>query len=164
MANKRRWQPREMRLVSEYLVKHYGMFTCRTRVRLGSVPVELVKPGMDPVELRMAGQWRRWADAVVIKPGQVVIIEAAIKPDPGDVTKLQLYARLFKHTPEFDPFATLPVALELVYALEDPVTLQLAREANIKVVYFKPAWVDEYLATLYPHERRAPLANLEDLT
>lgn len=164
MATKRNWQPREMRLVSEYLVKHYGKYTCKTRVRLGSIPVELIKPGMDAVELRMAGVWRRWADAVVIKPRKVVIIEAAIKPDPGDITKLQLYAKLFRHTPEFEPFANLPVALELVYALKDPVTLELARQAKIKVVYFKPAWVDDYLAILYPHERRAPLANLSDLT
>jgi len=161
---KRNWQPREMRMVSEYLLSHYGDYSYKMRVRLGSTPPPAPGRFRSQVEERMVGLWRRWADAVVFKPDRVIIIEAAIKPDPGDITKLQLYKRLFPHTAELQRFANLPLALELVYALEDAVVLELAREAEIKVVYFKPDWVDDYLSILYPRERRAPLGDLKDLT
>lgn len=164
MAGKRDWQPRELLMVTEYLAKNYNKYPSKTRVRLGSIPSELNKIGMDLSEQRMAGVWRRWADAIVFRPRSVVIIEAAIKPDPGYVSKLQLYGRLFKHTPEFQPYALLPVTLELVYALRDEAVIQLAREAGIRVVEYKPPWLDEYLRILYPHERRAPLTEKSDLT
>lgn len=163
MVGKRKWEPREMRMVAEYLASHYAKYPYKMRVRLGSVPAELDLPGRDMTEYRMAGVWRRWADAVVFKPRQVVIIEAAIKPDPGYISKLQLYGKLFRHTPELEPYAGLPVALELVYALEDAVLMEMARQAKIKTVEFKPAWLDEYLRILYPRERRAPLTNKADL-
>lgn len=163
MTGKRNWQPRESRMIAEYLAKTYNKYPYKMRQRLGSVPAELDLPGRDMFEQRMAGVWRRWADAVVFKPRQVVIIEAAIRPDPGYVSKLQLYGRLFKHTPELQPYAGLPVALELVYALKDEVLLQLAREAGIKTVEFKAEWLDDYLKILWPHERRAPLSNKSDL-
>jgi len=150
-------------LIAEYLAANYSKYPYKMRQRLGSVPAELDLPGRDMAEYRMIGVWRRWADAVVFKPNQVVIIEASIRPDPGDIAKLQLYAKLFKHTPELEPFANRPVALELVYALEDVVIIELAREAKIKVVYFKPDWLDEYLSVLYPFERRAPRTNVSDL-
>ena len=163
MAKKRDWTPREMRMVAEYLQRHYGKYEYRMRVRLGSIPSELVRPDMDLVEKRMAGLWRRWADAVVFSPDEVVIVEAAIKPDPGDIGKLQLYGKLIRHTPELEPLLRPPVVLELVYALEDPIVLELAREAKIRVVYYRPKWLGDYLKILYPRERRAPLGNLDDL-
>lgn len=163
MAGKRDWTPRETRMVSEYLAKKYHKYPYKMRQRLGSVPAELDLPGRDHAEQKMAGNWRRWADAIVFKPSQLILIEAAIRPDPGYVSKMQLYAKLIKHTPELKPYAGLPVSLELVYALEDAALMQMARDAGIKCVRYKPAWLDEYLKTLWPHERRAPLINKSDL-
>jgi len=150
-------------MVAEYLQRHYAKYPFKMRCRLGSIPAQLSGKYESQAEYRMAGMWRRWADAVVFKPDELVIIEAAIKPSPGDISQLQLYAKLIRHTPEFEPFTSLPLACELVYALEDPIVLEMARQAKIKVVYFKPDWLDDYLAILYPRERRAPLGNLTDL-
>lgn len=163
-VQKRQWQAREMRMVSEYLVKFYAKYPCYTRVRLGSIPSQLKVRTESLAEERMKGVWRRYADAVVVKPQQIVIIEASIRPDPGDISKLKLYKHLFPHTPEFQPYTNRPIALELVYAMPDVVLQQLARDEGIKVIKFKPDWLDDYLSILYPHERRAPLTNLSDLS
>ncbi|GAJ09386.1 unnamed protein product, partial [marine sediment metagenome] len=50
MAGKRKWEPREIRMVSEYLASHYGRYPYKLRVRLGSVPAELDLPGRDMAE------------------------------------------------------------------------------------------------------------------
>jgi len=164
VKGKRQWQPRELRLVAEYLEKYYSKHTYQMRVRLGSLHPSLRWEEMTEEERRMVGVWRRWADAIVVTDSEVILIEAAIRPEPGDITKLLLYEKLLYHTPELkDVISDRYVVKELVYALEDPLVVELARENNIRVRYFKPDWVDDYLKLLYHRERRSPLTNLEDL-
>lgn len=154
---KRKWQPREMRLVSEFLAEHYSDYTTQTRVRLGSIHSELQPEKLSPAELRAVGVWRRWADAIVFMPDRLILIEAAIRPSPGDISQLELYEHLLPNTPELAEHKGKPIEKLLLYALEDPVIVAMAGDRGIRVVYFHPDWVDEYLAILYPRERRSPL-------
>jgi len=154
---KRKWQAREMRLVSEYLAANYADYTTQTRVRLGSVHSDLHPEKLSPAELRAVGVWRRWADAIVVMPDRLILIEAAIRPNPGDISQLELYEHLLPKTPELAEHSGKRIEKVLLYALEDPVIVAMARERGIRVVYFRPAWVEEYLAILYPRERRSPL-------
>jgi len=163
-SDKRQWQPRELRLVSEFLAKYYGEYPYRTRVRLGSIHPELSPDQLSESERRMVGVFRRWADAIVFMPDRLVLIEAAIRPSPGDISQLELYKHLLPHTPELAEHAGKPIELLLVYAIEDPLIVSLARNRGIRVQYFKPDWVDDYLRILYPRERRAPLTHPEDIT
>lgn len=153
---KRQWQPREQRLVSEYLAATYPDYETRTRVRVGSVHPELKPESLEPGELRAMGVWRRWADAVVFLKTKLVLIEAKIRPSPAAIAEIELYARLLPLTPELADHRGKPIEKTLLFALEDPVIVAMARERDIKVVYFRPKWVDEYLEVLYPRERRAP--------
>jgi len=161
---KRNWQPRELLLVTEYLQKNYSKYPYQTRVRLGSTPERFKGMYTSQAQERAVGVWRRWADAIVFKPGEIIIIEAAIRVDPGDISKLKLYKSLFPHTPEFEPYANLPISLELVTGIPDEVVAHLAKQEGIRVVEFKPDWLEEYLSILYPHERQAPLTNVSDLS
>jgi hypothetical protein len=161
---KREWQEREMKMLSEWLELNYSGSYYATRVRLGTPPAELSIPGISPEEHTMTGIWRRWADGLVLLRDRVIIIEAAIRPDPGDISKLELYASLFPHTPEYREHAGKRLELILLYALEDPVLLRLAATKGIKTVYFRPSWLAEYLAILYPRERRSSIAGKELLS
>jgi len=160
---KRQWQARETRMVAEYIQLNYKEYPYRMRVRLGSISNVLSGRYQNLEEERMAGSWRRWADAVIFKPDQIVIIEASIRADPGDISRLKLYKLLFPHTPEMQPYASLPITLELVYAMLDEVIVQLARQEGIKVVEYKPPWLNDYLSILYPRERRVTPVNITDL-
>ena len=159
MANsKRNWEPREMRLVAEYLAKHYAKYEAMTRVRLGSVHPDLQPGSLSDAELRAVGVWRRWADAIVIMPDRLVLIEAKIRPNPGDISQLELYEHLLPLTPELAEHKSKRIEKLLLWALPDDAVAAMARERGIRVVMFKPNWVDDYLETLYPRERRAPLS------
>jgi hypothetical protein len=158
---KRKWQPRELRLCSEYVSMYHSKARILTRVRLGPFPSELLKFVSVEEESKMITVWRRWADAIAIYPDKVVIIETAIRPNPGKIMQLLLYKDLFYKTPEFDSIKHLPVELELVYAIEDPATIELAKKYNIKTIYFKPAWIEEYINILYPRERRGPIQEVK---
>jgi len=150
----RAWQPREMQMLSEWLTKTYPNGRFQTRVRLGSPKSEIPRADMTPEERAMIGSWRRWADAVILENDKVTIVEAAIRPDPGKISQLELYAMLLPQTPELRAWWGLKIELLLLYAIEDPATVYLAREKGIRCVQYQPLWLPSYLDILMPRERR----------
>jgi len=158
----RRWQPRELRLTAEYLNKEYPGAIHMLRVRLGGLHPVLKAENLTEREKRLLSPFKRWADAIVIKADEMVLIEVAIMPEPGDVSKLELYARLVRHTPELEQYRSRPLVLELVYAIEDPLVVVMARERNIRVRYFRPKWVDDYLLERAHRMREAPATNPDE--
>jgi len=154
ITEKRGWQPREMQMLTEWLTKTQKGKRWLTRVRLGSPKPEIPRPEMSVEERAMIGSWRRWADALILEKDKVTIIEAAIRPDPGKISQLELYAKLFPHTPEYQAWRGVPIDLILLYAIEDPATNLLAREKGILAIEYKPAWLPAYLNLLMPRERR----------
>jgi len=153
-AQKRSWQPREMQMLTEWLVKTQKNKRWQTRVRLGSPTPSTPRPDMSPEERAMIGAWRRWADALILEKDVVTIVEAAIRPGPGKIGQLELYAKLFEHTPELTAWRGARLQLLLLYAIEDPATVMLAREKGILCVEYKPDWLPSYLDLLMPRERR----------
>ena len=151
---KRSWQPREMQMLSEWLVKTQQGKRWMTRVRLGSPKPSVPRAEMSLEERAMIGSWRRWADAVILTDDRVQIVEAAIRPNPGKISQLELYRLLLPHTPELTAWRGLPIDMILLYAIEDPATILLARQKGILCIEYKPTWLPAYLEILMPRERR----------
>ena len=149
-----KWSPREERLISEFCAKEFPDAPVRLRVRLGPYLSALDPSQLSDRELRMVGSWRRWADAVVVQPDRLTVIEAAIRPAVGKISQLEYYLRLVGSTPELLEFAGRPVHGLLLFAIQDPLLEQLAREKGFQVRYYRPPWVDEYLTQIYSREGR----------
>ncbi len=157
----RDWTPREQRLVSEFVNRFYRGHEVKLHARLGTVQPRLAGRYATDADLRLVGLFRRWADAVVFQPDRVVLIEGKILPQPGVLSQLNLYERVFAKTPEFSEHAHKPIEKVLLCAIEDPVVTQLAREQNVRVVVFRPKWIDSYLKILYPRERTPTPSDLD---
>ena len=158
--NKRQWQPREQRLVAEYVARFYSGFETRTHIHLGKPPPRLAGKFISDEDSRLIGVFRRWADAVVIMPDRIVLIEGKILPVPGVISQLKLYEELLPKTRELAEFKDLPIEKLLLCALEDRLISDLARREGIRVVIFYPVWIDEYLKILRPFERTPGLSEL----
>jgi len=152
----RKWEPRELRLLSEYLMERYPTAIHLVRVRLGTLEPEGEHGPLTPEELRALGVLRRWADAIVVTKTEMILIEAAIRPDTGEASKLKVYADLVPLTPELEPYRDLPLRLELVYAVHDPVVIRYCEREGIRCVHFCPDWVLDYLRELAERKRIAP--------
>jgi len=157
----RDWTPRERRLVSEFTVKFYEGYEVRFQVSIGATPRRLMGRFMTEATERLVGKFRRWADALVLLPDRVVLIEGKIVPQPGVISQLDLYERLIPKTPELQEHSHKPVEKLLVCAIEDPVVTQMAREQNIRVVVFRPKWIDDYLEIIPPREGTPTPGELE---
>jgi len=154
-AGKRReW---ERRLLQEFLRKEYPTTPYATNVRLGAIPAELFSRPLTPAQARQLSRLKRFCDAVVFLPGKSIILEAKMRCHPGIVTMLELYKKLFQETPDLKERWEVPIELMLVYAIEDPVTVQLAREHGVRVIQHVPTWLDEYLKSIAPRMREGSL-------
>ena len=150
---KRDWQPREQRLVAEFIARFYSDYDSKTHVHLGSTPPRLRGKFISDEAARLVGVFRRWADALVFLPDRIVLIEGKILPRPGVISQLNLYEELLPKTPELAEHIGKPIEKVLVAAINDPVVTELARREGIRVQIFRPAWIDEYLKILHPWER-----------
>ena len=147
---------RETRLLSEYLTSHFKGQRVIMQPRLGQPGPQNNGRDMTSAELKFIGVWRRYPDAIVLQKDRAIIIEASLKPDPGKISMVLLYARLFPQTVEFEEFARLPVTCLLVWGIPDGATEALARESGVAVDVFQPQWVTDWLTTLRVRDRRPP--------
>jgi hypothetical protein len=138
-------QQREIRLVNEFISTYFPDDPVQTQVRLGPIVPRNAGQFISEAEMRLAGEFRRRADAVVYRPMETVVIEGAIRPTPGDVSLIEFYAHLLPDTPEMVNRSQLPIRKLLVFALRDSVLIAFALRRGIDVQLFKPSWVDEYL-------------------
>ncbi|MGH7479730.1 MAG: hypothetical protein ACREJ8_09130 [Candidatus Methylomirabilales bacterium] len=138
-------QQREARLLSEFLVTFFPNERIINRVRLGTPPMLPGNVKLDQAEKNLLKRFSRWADALVVRKQDLILIEAEILPTPGIISTLELYARLLQSDEDFKDILHLPLRKMLVWAFEDPVLARIAREAGLEVRIFSPPWVAEEL-------------------
>ncbi len=145
----------EHRLVAEWAAASFPGLEVRFRTRLGALDTQLSDPTISQEELRGLGVWRRYVDALIIGEAELHLVEGKIRGAPGALEQLDLYARLVPLTPELRAWRDWPITRHLVWAIPDPVIRAMALEREIRVHFFRPPWVEDYLAQLRPNERSA---------
>ncbi len=142
MADKprKKFLPRESRLVAEWLERTHPNALQWKRVRLGPIA-----PGKDP---KYYGILRRYCDIIVKVGTSIMLIEAKMRPNPTAVGQLLLYRDLFPQTPEFTEYHELPIHLVFLTTVEDPVVKAMCGELDISYAVYGPPWAMEYLEEL----------------
>src|ERR1051326_1760258 len=96
-------RPWEEEMLGEYLARFHARDRVIQRVRLGPLASQNPDTTLDEAEARLVGAaFRRWADAVVITPVVCYVVEAAMIPDPGDISRVESYLELVRISPELD--------------------------------------------------------------
>jgi hypothetical protein len=138
----------EARLVSEFAAVRWPRARVIVRARLGAVSLPVDTSSLPAGMQRMIGNWRRWADLLVVEPDVVWVVEGKIRPNPGAVSQVEALVRLFPSTPELADIAARPCRGMLVFAIRDGMTEALAAERGITCELYRPPWIEEYLMTL----------------
>lgn len=138
-------EPREQRLVAEWLVKEHPNARTLTRVKVGPVRPEAVEAFGTETGIRAMRPWQRWADAVVILQDEVLIIEGKLRGQPGAISQLKLYAQLFPQTPEFAAEKAKRIRKVLLTPWPDEDLQALAAAEGVEVVIFHPPWIEDYV-------------------
>jgi len=153
---RRRRREWEAEYVSEYTRAAFPGVPVRYHVRLGTWPTPLTAGELTESEQAMLRVRMRWADAIVIAHGTLVVIEGKLRASEylKGVSELELYMHLVPHTPELEAFKGARVAGRLVIPIPDPTVDMLARRRGLDVAVFKPTFWTEYTQVLSGRERR----------
>lgn len=145
----------EEEFLAEWLATQRDVERSLTRVRLGPLNDLFPDPNLTDAERRLLGAaFRRWADAVLVRAGRLVIVEASMIPDPRDISLVQTYLLLVDHTQELELLHRLPRIGLLLWATDDPFSRVVARQAGIQVEIFKPSNFQEFLVAKRARETR----------
>jgi hypothetical protein len=148
----RKW---EEEMLAEYLAAYHPECRVFQRVRLGPIGPLVPDSTLSAEEQRMlGGSFRRWADAVCIEAGQLLVIETKMMPDPRDISQILLYLDLVEVTPELSTVKDLPHRGILVWPVDDPYSNALAVKHGLEVRIFKPSHYAQWLSTIRARESR----------
>lgn len=154
-AQTRNWAPREIRLVAEYCAATFPDAHVYQNQRLGPPVINDAGQFQSQAEMNMVGgNLRRWADAIIVSPTELVVLEGKIIAHPGSISQVMLYMQLVPTTPELQPFLDRQIVGRLLVAVEDPVVTSLADRLGIRTVVYRPPWIDDYLEILDARQRR----------
>lgn len=136
----------EQRYVSEYVLETYPQDTHKFRCPLGTVPEMWINEMGLGKALKVYRPYRPECDAAVITADAIVLIEGKLFKVMDGLSKLPIYRSLIKETPEFFEYKTLPVQAVLVTPKEPGWSARIAKENDIRVEIYRPAWIEEYYA------------------
>jgi hypothetical protein len=135
----------ERRWVLEYLATR-----CKDAIykvahkRLGSVSKDVLARGAG-VPVSALRVYLPYADAVVVWPDRIEIIEFKVHDPMRAISQLLYYKALAMTDDELKKFMPRPIVLKLVYWRYDPNIEALCRANGIVLEIDHPAWLDPIL-------------------
>jgi len=151
---RREW---EAEYVAEYCQAAFRGEKVIYHCRLGTWPAPLTAGELTEEEQAMLKVRMRWADAVIIQPDKLMVVEGKLRASEflKGVGELQLYTHLVPHTEEFLAWKGTPVVGRLVIPFEDPAVIAITRRQGIETAVYKPKFWAEFIAAIQPRQGRA---------
>jgi hypothetical protein len=141
----------EVRMLGEYLQATYPNYIQIRNVPLGKVDTSLMASAGYQKAIGMSRPYRPEADAVVIAPGALILIEAKVWNVVNGLAKLPLYKSLVPVTPELKDYLSLPVIMELVVGWSNDNLETMASGAGVRIKVFSPAWLADVVNKLHDY-------------
>jgi len=144
----------ERLLCSQFVAEHYPRARTYIQQYVGPNHPEIPEGELTVGERNAMGTGRRRADAILILPDKIVLLETYVHVQLGKLSQLMTYRELLPLTPELKEYVHLPIEAILVGAQRDPILDQMAARFDIKVVIFRPKWALAYLDELAARKSR----------
>lgn len=139
----RKNQQVETRMVSEYLLSMYPKYQTMQPVPLGAIDTKLQAEVGYSKALGISRPFRPYADALVILPNYLILIEAKVWNVVSGLAKLPLYKSLVPITPELKQYAGREILMELVVGWTNVNLEKMASDAGVRVKIYSPPWLQD---------------------
>jgi len=144
----------------EYLGYTYPPGSYQTNVPLGEAAVPAGMILTDAERRFISKPWQPYADAVVLLPREVVLIECKVRDDRGKLEQLLEYDYLFPRTVRYRDHWNKPRHLVLLTPKDQGEYTQFLKKYGVDVVIYAPNWILEYLGSLPTRARRGTGGNV----
>ena len=141
---RREW---ESEYVAEYIQTYWRGRIYFLHFKITGPPKPLVSEELEPQEINMLKVYARWADAVILSPPTLYIVEAKLRVSDylKALGELLYYRKIIKSNPEINWNEFKMVIGILVIPVDDPPFTTLARELGLRVDIYKPSFWEEFL-------------------
>lgn len=139
----------ETRMVAEWLIQEYPKYHSIIACPLGRVDEGLMASVGYKQAIGLSRPYRPEADAVVILPGALLLIEAKVWNVVNGLAKLPLYRSLIAVTPELKEYWNLPIILELVVGWTNSNLEIMARDAEVRLKIYCPPWLQDVVSSMH---------------
>mgnify|MGYP001605290096 CR=1 FL=1 len=150
----------ETRLLMDYIKAVYPPPGVFTNVKVGPLDPHVPRDGLTGAQQRLMGSFRRYADAIVVRPDEPVVIETTMVKAVTKVGPLLEYLKLVPQTPELAQYMPRRVRGELVSPIPDPRTEELCKDLGLRFVVYEVDWLDKFMEQYGARFRMAPLSGL----
>lgn len=135
----------EQRYLAEWVAKNFpGAQKVFYQKALGDLPHRLAMHS--EVDARWYLRYAKRADAVVITPEEVVVVETETRRPIIGLSELLVYQQLLPHTPDLKPYLLdRRVRLILVSPLPDADVIRECQRHGIEYAIYFPEWIEEHL-------------------
>ena len=139
---------KESLLVEEWLSRRYPNVATLGRIRLGPTRATVVGVELTPEHQAMLSVLNWYPDALILAPGEALIVEAKLEAKPRAIGEVLFYRHLLYATPELQQFMPLNVTPAVLFAQDDPAIRAFAHSLGVQVEIYTPQWFPGYLETV----------------
>ena len=150
----------ETQLLMDYLRAKYPPPGVFTNIRVGPLDPHIPRDGLTDAQKRLMGSFRRYADAVVVRAEEIVVVETTMFRAVTKIGQLLEYLKLTPQTPELAQYFPRPIRGELVSPIPDPRAEELCNDVGLRFVLFEVGWLDKFTEAYGARFRQASLSNV----
>lgn len=147
----------ETQMLHEWVSLHGWQAQAIYELRLGPTSRVLsgvtVSPQLEAM-LRVAN-W--YADLIVPTGTELLVVEAKVEPKPSAAGEVLWYSALVRSTPVLAQYSNLPVTPVVLFGEIDAELGTFINSLGVRVEYYTPPWIADYLATRQFRNRSTPL-------
>ena len=141
----------EMQLVAEWLAMLPKSWPNKTHLKVGSDPLFYGGQRLSPAQSRAMSVWSDWADARVVTPTEVWLVEGKLVATGGAYGQLLDYLNQYPSGDDYKLWAPRPVVGIVLCQAERVRTSALFAAMGIRTIQFTPTFaLSASLAKLFP--------------
>jgi len=138
----------ESALLDEWLSRRYPAVPSLGRIRLGPTSATVRGVTLPPNLASMLQVLNWYPDAIVIAPGEQLVIEAKVTAKPAAIGEVLFYQHLIYRTAALTPYIQTVFQPVVLFAEDDPDVAAFARGLGVRVEIYTPAWIVSYMQTV----------------
>jgi hypothetical protein len=130
----------ETQLLAEWLMTLPSTWTSKTHVKVGADPIFYAGTRLTPAQSRAFSVWSDWADARVVTPTEVWLVEAKLMATGGAYGQLLDYLDQYPNGDDYQQWAPRPIVGIVLAQVERMRTSKLFAKYGIRTILFSPTF------------------------
>ena len=132
-------------LLREWAAAKYPADRLNEQVRLGPTSSQLSGVAVSPALEAMLRVNNWYADGLIIRSTEVLLIESKMRANPSAVGQVLFYMRLGFSTPALQAAMSIPFIPVVLFAEDDHAVRLFAQQLGCRVEIYTPTWIADYL-------------------